>query len=434
MSNPVAQLGSKPPKIIGIIFVISCVGLFIHGVTSSLLLEASHCSDLGRVADILLFAALLAFTCFVVARQNIVSAFQKSRRLQVGLALVMSYSAWIVLRGVMTHTNPSEILLALLLDTSYFWLFLLLVASRPLERKDNTKLLVVISLSLGFLALLASLLYMTHLHTRLDSALGYGRCGTEAVLRVGGSTGQLRSRGFARNPNELGALLVIPLLVCFSAYLSPGAKKRRSLLIIAIIGLLSLLVVTFSRSAWIAAFVAGSVFITWHPKVRHLLHTHLRAVIISSCVIVAGSVLILSRPHVFDRYILHKSASSDSTTIHLADKRTGLRYAWAHPWGTGPGSAGAVGTALHKGPVLETESAYLDLAAQYGFFGLALALMLFAYCLSFLHVSTRDHQLAVVSGVVGLLVCGLIIPVWSNLPVSLLFAIFVALAAGATAP
>jgi O-antigen ligase len=430
MLNKTAQPGNKPSSLLAAIFIASCLGLFIHGVTSSLLLQATNCSQLGRIVDILAIISLLGLSTLIVTRQNILSTIRSSRRLQILFGLLVTYTGWIIIRGLTTQANFKSVLLALLIDTSYFWLFFLLVAARPLKGRATNSLLIRLSIVLGLFALLASALYMFGWHAKLDSSLGYGQCGSEAVLRVSGATGWLRSRGFARNPNELGAILIIPLLVCLAAIPKKlFSKNSRYLLGLSLIGITSLLAVTFSRSAWIAAAVGAAIFAILQPASLGLVAKYKKPLFIVASLLLIILAFALRQSNFTNEFILHKGISSNSTSQHLAAKRAGLSYTWNHPWGTGPGSAGAVGGALHLHQSIETESAYLDIAAQYGFLGLALALALFVYCLSFVSKKSNPIKLAVLAGSIGLIVSGLIIPVWSNLTVSLLFAIFLALAA-----
>ncbi|HNQ95053.1 MAG TPA: O-antigen ligase family protein [Anaerolineales bacterium] len=76
-----------------------------------------------------------------------------------------------------------------------------------------------------------------------------------------GATRFLRAYGLSDHPNILGGCLAFSLLVLLTVYLR--GERKNSLLLGIVFALLSLaLLMTFSRSAWLA-FAAGSVFIVW---------------------------------------------------------------------------------------------------------------------------------------------------------------------------
>lgn len=76
-----------------------------------------------------------------------------------------------------------------------------------------------------------------------------------------GATRILRAYGLSDHPNILGGCLAFSLLVLLTVYLR--GNRKNSLLLGSVFVLISLaLLMTFSRSAWLA-FAAGSIFIVW---------------------------------------------------------------------------------------------------------------------------------------------------------------------------
>jgi len=76
-----------------------------------------------------------------------------------------------------------------------------------------------------------------------------------------GATRILRAYGLSDHPNILGGCLAFSLLVLLTVYLR--GERKNSLLLGSVFVLISLaLLMTFSRSAWLA-FLAGSIFIVW---------------------------------------------------------------------------------------------------------------------------------------------------------------------------
>ena len=76
-----------------------------------------------------------------------------------------------------------------------------------------------------------------------------------------GTTRFLRAYGLSDHPNILGGCLAFSLLVLLTVYLR-GERKNSLLLGIAYVLISLALLMTFSRSAWLA-FAAGGIFIVW---------------------------------------------------------------------------------------------------------------------------------------------------------------------------
>ncbi len=425
MFRRLTQLGSRP---YGFFLVALASLLFVHGVTSSLVQKITDCAQAGRIADIILL--LFAFEiggiwALQIRQRKPLQQIKQNRRLLVFCILLCSYSGWILLRGWQTHASLRETLLALLLDTVLFWV-ILQIADTNSPKTKPAALTETIVLSFGLFSVLAVLLYAAGLHQHVDSWLGYGQCGGETILRTGGTSGWLRTRGFARNPNELGALLVIPLLVAMYASLV-RTTRYKNLFLTSVGSLVTLLALTFSRSALLAASVGSACLVLVTPKLRKALRNYSVALIAGALSLLTLGLVVAAQSNVFDQFILHKSDSSDSTSQHISAKRQGVEYIARHPWGSGPGSAGAVGAALQDGPSIESESALLDIGVQYGWLGVTFFMTLFILTLQLVRSSNSPYAKPVSSGLVGLFAASLVIPVWSNFPVTILTGFFVGL-------
>lgn len=76
-----------------------------------------------------------------------------------------------------------------------------------------------------------------------------------------GATRILRAYGLSDHPNILGGCLAFSLLILLIVYLR-GGRKNSLILGFAFVLMCLALLMTFSRSAWLA-FLAGSIFIVW---------------------------------------------------------------------------------------------------------------------------------------------------------------------------
>ncbi len=418
MSSKPTQRGNRSY----VLFVTAAGVLFVHGITSSLLLKLSHCSQLARIADIILVTIILLIisSFFLLRLKKSSPMMRKPPWFRSFVLFMFLYCCWILLRGWQTHAGLRETLLALFLDTALFWGVLFAATLPDRHTKENTieKIVKVITyLSFGAIAI-----YFLGISRQFDSLIGYGQCGSEPFLRTGGFDGWIRSRGFARNPNELGALLVIP--ISFLLYrLNQKAQRTRyasALLVTAL-----LLFLTFSRSAWLAAGVSSLLLFVKQPSAHSSLDRKWLIALVIGFLMFGG--VTLKKSQLFNQLVLHKSAASDSTSQHWKAKKYGLQYTANHPWGAGPGSAGAVGAALQEGPSIETESAFLDISVQYGWIGLLIFTTLLINLFNMVSLSTSTYRLPIACGLVGLTIAGLVIPVWSNFPVSLLAGLFAGL-------
>lgn len=404
--------------------------LFVHGVSTSLLLKFSSCAPLSRIIDILLIGLGLLLVAGVPMKQTskrLVATIWRNPALRLFSLLLLGYSCWILARGAQAGASLRETLLALAVDTALFWVFLLFTSVYSATQSDRDASLRLVVQVLGVMSLLAVGLYFFGIHDQLDSWLGYGTCSTEATLRTAGVSGWLRTRGFVRNPNELGAMLIVPLMISIGWIITNRVKLTIKKTIL-VSGFVALLLVTFSRSAWIGACIGlGLILITSHEARDFAVKQRRFFLLLTALLLVLVSVVVNSSKFV-NEVILHKSEGSNSTAQHLVFKKEGLEHLSDNAWGTGPGSAGAVGAALKDGPSIQTESAYLDIGAQYGWIGLATSLGLFLIMALLLLKSSSVYASFVAAGFVGLLVSGLFIPVWSNLTVTILVGLLAGLA------
>lgn len=157
-------------------------------------------------------------------------------------------------------------------------------------------------------------------------ALGYSDAhslyqpgGPLAAFQQISSTGIRRIQSTMSGPNQLGIWLLIPLSIAAAKFV-----REKRIIVLALI-LLIALTLTFSRSAWIAAFVIACV-IAWRT-----LPAKFFAVGAGGVVIIAAIASLLF-PSVLIRRI--------SLAGHLERPVQAVRMMMAHPFGLGLGSAG----------------------------------------------------------------------------------------------
>ncbi|MDD5041414.1 MAG: O-antigen ligase family protein [Candidatus Peribacteraceae bacterium] len=157
--------------------------------------------------------------------------------------------------------------------------------------------------------------------------------GPLAAFQQVSDTGLRRIQSTMSGPNQLGLWLLLPLSVCLVRMFSRRAVSDKrlaiSMLTVCILFVSVALFLTFSRAAWIAAFVIGMVVILQSVPRRLL-----RSVAVGAVLIVVGIAVIASFlfPSVFFRL--------SSSRGHLVRPLQAIGRMAAHPFGEGLGAAG----------------------------------------------------------------------------------------------
>ena len=157
----------------------------------------------------------------------------------------------------------------------------------------------------------------------------------------------LRESSTMIGPLQFGALCMVVLIVWW--------VYRRSPLPAAMIA--SGMICTLSRSAWMGTAVAIPILAAvMHQKKRLLLYAALALALFMASIPVVGLDDFLSAT------VKGQEASAQG---HQESLVAGLTYVLGHPFGAGPGNAGAFAF-KNDSYVVWTENSYLELAAEYG--------------------------------------------------------------------
>lgn len=217
-----------------------------------------------------------------------------------------------------------------------------------------------------------------------------------------------------RDPNSLGAYLILPITLLWAAWLK--YPKTRTLLS----GLLLLhglaLFLTFSRSAWVGAFLALAIFTIWTYKTQTLKFTKkywpllLLAV---SCLLLA--TFLLRDQYVVQNYVFHSDENTqltDSNNLHAIYAQKGLEGVAAMPFGHGPGTAGLV--SIQTDNVVLTENYFIQIAYEVGLHGLILLLALMWFVLRILYKRNDPYAKILIAAFIGITFCNFLLHTWSN--------------------
>lgn len=254
--------------------------------------------------------------------------------------------------------------------------FVLLGYSAVLLQSDLYKNRTILALLLGvsgLVALLGVVQYFLPADTLTHVGYSIDR-GVRANFFIDDKAGFPRIMSTLREPNALGAYLIVPMALTVLTW-TKAKELKHKIALIALFALYSLaLLWTFSRSAWIGAFIAVALVLTWNYRV--VLQRFMQRFWLV-CLLVflgLGAVAYAQRNTPFVQgYISHTSNDKDidSNEYHYLFVKQGIEGIMHQPLGHGPGTAGLASIQNPKGSFL-TENYYVQIGYEVGMIGLAL--------------------------------------------------------------
>lgn len=217
-----------------------------------------------------------------------------------------------------------------------------------------------------------------------------------------------------RDPNSLGAYLIVPITVLSGLWL----KKPKARMMLS--GLLLLhglaLFLTFSRSAWLGAFVSVLALAFWSYKKQTMAFAkkYWAAITGVILVILVGGFLLRDQ-YVIQNYIFHSDENTqmtDSNNLHMDFAQQGLEGIADMPLGHAPGTAGLVSIQTDK--VVLTENYFIQIAYEVGVQGLILLLALMFFLIKLLYERNDFYARALIASFAGITLCAMLLHTWSN--------------------
>lgn len=217
-----------------------------------------------------------------------------------------------------------------------------------------------------------------------------------------------------RDPNSLGAYLILPIAILVGAWLK--RPKLRMLLS----GLLLLhglaLFLTFGRSAWVGAFLAAALVAFWHfkDKAKGFIKRFWPAIIMGIAAIALG-VFLLRDQYIVQNIVFHSDENTqltDSNNLHLDFAQQGVEGIADHPFGYGPGTAGLVSIQTDK--VVLTENYFIQIGYEVGLIGLILLLYIMYLVLRTLYRRGDFYSQVLIASFIGITFCNFLLHTWSN--------------------
>lgn len=285
-----------------------------------------------------------------------------------------------------------------------------LVAGRYIDAKKAFRIAILISTIVCVLGIIQYILpkdLMTHFGYSLER-------GVKPAFFIDDKPDLPRIMSTLRDPNSLGAYLILPIAVLVGAWLKkPKARMFfTGLLLLHVLALL----LTFSRSALAGALLASGIVFLWHFKEQaKTIVKKYWPLLAAGLVILAIGVFLLRDQYVIQNVVFHSDENTkmtDSNNLHVQFAEKGIRGIAEKPLGHGPGTAGLV--SIHTDNVMLTENYFVQIGYEVGILGLVLLIGLMYFICRLLYKNNDFYSTALLAGFAGITLCSLLLLTWSN--------------------
>ena len=340
--------------------------------------------------------------------------------------LVVAYVLLHALLAAFSTTGLQSIAAGLMIDLRYIGYFALVYAflrAYPEYGRSFLKVGIV-----GACVVVGFAVLQLVLPPDVLKYLGYSDQTIAPYLTVDKNPQFVRENSTLRGPNPLGAYAGIVLAVAVSWLTIHAAKLKGRLtkdtaLALALIGAgLVSVWVSYSRSALVAAVVALAIVLLYRYK--RLLTRRVWLVIGAVLVLGAGVLAVTWESHFVQNVIVHDNpttgAAIDSNEGHVSSLIEGTERVARQPLGAGIGSTGSASLLSDKSLIIENQ--YLFIAHEAGWLGLVLFAAIQVVVLGRLWACRSDWwALGLFASGIGLVLIGLLLPVWVDDTVSIVW-------------
>lgn len=381
----------------------------------------SAASDLVKSWKEILMVVLAAIGAILVTKHRAWPSLTRDKLFWVIVSYVVLHFVTIALmpRGVAATLAGLAIDLRYIL---YFALVYIALQLYPLVRPLFVKVGVIgAAVVTGF----ATLQYF--LPKDILTHIGYGKDTIAPYMTVDRNHDYIRVNSTLRGPNPLGAYaaMVITMIVSFVSLRYKKLSRRLFRWLVAIFVLCSVVAlwISYSRSALLAAFfgVALVIVYAWGKNIKPLWWIAIGGLVI---VIAIGGYNFAKDNSFISNVVLHENPSEggtvDSNDGHIQSLQHGVQAMLSQPFGAGVGSTGTASYHTESPTVIENQ--YLFVAHEVGWLGVALFLIIFVEIMRRLWVRRRDWlALGVFASGIGLAIVGVLLPVWADDTVSIIW-------------
>jgi hypothetical protein len=413
------KLGFLDKLFVGILLVIFG-GIVLHAPLSvglSTLFPSAEVLIKSWKEILMLLAGLLMLVILYQKRQW---AILKSPFILV----IAAYALLHLLLIPLSYQGSSSMIAGLFIDLRYLLFFVLVYVALTLYPTLRRTFITTFFVG-AFIVAAFALLQVFVLPHDILKYIGYNKTTIAPFLTVDQNPNFIRINSTLRGPNPLGAYAVIVLSLLFAFWLRPtNQKKQRQSLVISVIAIGSAVALwtSYSRSALFAAFIAVATIVIAMAG-RRLPRKFW--IILAVIVIVAAGALVVGRHTNFvSNVLLHENATTgasvNSNEGHVASLKDGIDQMVHEPLGGGIGSTGSA--SLYGTKPLIVENQFLFTAHETGWIGLVLFIFItFLVLRGLWRKRTDGFALGVFASGLGMVLIGLLLPVWVDDTVAIIW-------------
>lgn len=368
----------------------------------------------------LLMLLLIPIACMLVTRHKLWAELMRDWVFR----LIVAYVALHVAIAGLLYKGPLATMAGLAIDLRYvlfFGLVYVLLRIRPDYRRRT-----LIVAAVGATVVVGFGVLQLFLPADILKYIGYSTKTIAPYLTVDQNHDFIRINSTLRGPNPVGAyaVIVLAMLASVLARQADRLKTAARRWAFAIMALASVVVlwVSYSRSAYIGAVVAVGVIVVVTLRRRMSMRWWIIGCALA-CALVGG--LLAAKGSTFiSNTLLHENphggSSVSSNDGHIESLQTGLGAVLARPFGTGVGSTGSASLYTSAPTIIENQ--YLLIGHETGWLGVALFVALFSLVVVRAWRGRRDWlALGVFASGIGLALIGLLLPVWVDDTVSIIW-------------
>jgi hypothetical protein len=365
--------------------------------------------------DVFLALLVLFAFCSVVVQR-------RATRIFWGLSIFVG--VYTGLHGLLWLAHPDLYDKSALLGTIYnsrLPVFLLLGYSTALLNPSKFVFSSLIKIVLGVSTLVAALGILQYVLPKdLLMHVGYSlERGARPAFFIDDRPDLPRIMATLREPNALGAYLILPATALLALLFKVRAMVKRYVLVGALGVHLAAIFLTHSRSAWLATLLAVGL-VGWWQYYKGVLRMFKRfwPLVVAGLLLLAVAGWTQRNSVFFQQYIIHSNPDEqvqdlDSNDYHWLLVKQGVEGIANQPFGHGPGTAGLVSIQNPDGGQL-TENYYIQIGYELGIIGLVLFVALNVWV--YMRLRTRHDTLGVVlcASFWAYVLTNMLLHTWSN--------------------
>lgn len=368
----------------------------------------------------ILMVALIPLACYIATRHRLWGELKKDWIFR----LIVSYTILHIVFVLLAWQVSGQILAGLAIDLRYILFFSLMYVAIKALPSARRSMLIATLFGMFVVVLFATL--QLFLPADILAHIGYSKETIMPYLTVDRNPDYIRVNSTLRGPNPLGAYagMVLALLTAALVKGKIALSNKRIAVSTATLGGCAAIAlwISYSRSALVAGIVAVFIALFAATMGKTSRRTWIASGVIL-CVIAAG--LVVARDTGFvSNVLLHENQNGGSEISsndgHIDSLEYGISQLVREPLGSGIGSTGSA-SLLGDNPVI-VENQFLFIGHETGWIGLIIFSVLYVIIMYRLWRSRKDWlSLGVFASGVGLGLIGLLLPVWADDTVSIIW-------------